>query len=105
MAPSIIQMLDENDMTIRNDTIIGPLSEGQRFVSYCEARSGRPRPIVGWYHNNKRLPRKYLSANKICKQNSQTKAKSKDIIKIIKLIEQILKIIFSINYDKNPFII
>lgn len=56
VAPSIMQMQDETGLTLQNGTVIGPLSEGQRFVSYCEARSGRPRPNVGWYLNGKRLP-------------------------------------------------
>lgn len=51
-----MQMLDETGQTIRNDTMIGPLSEGQQFVSYCEARGGRPKPNVGWHLNGKRLP-------------------------------------------------
>lgn len=69
VAPSTMQMQDETGLTLRNGTVIGPLSEGQRFVSYCEARGGRPRPNVGWYLNGKRLPGKFhlifpLSTNK-----------------------------------------
>lgn len=56
VAPSTMQMQDETGQTLRNDTIIGPLSEGQRFVSYCEARGARPKPNVGWYLHGKRLP-------------------------------------------------
>lgn len=55
VIPSTMQMLDENGQTLRNGTTVGPLSEGRRYVSYCEARSGRPKPNVGWYLNGKRL--------------------------------------------------
>lgn len=55
VAPSTMQMQNETGQTLQNGTVIGPLSEGQRFVSYCEARSGRPRPNVGWHLNGKRL--------------------------------------------------
>lgn len=50
-----MQMHDESGQILGNDTVIGPLSEGQRFVSYCEARMGRPRPNVGWFLHGKRL--------------------------------------------------
>lgn len=56
-----MQMLDETGQTIRNDTMIGPLSEAQRFVIYCEARGGRPKPNVGWYLNGKRSPGAFSS--------------------------------------------
>lgn len=61
VTPSTMQMLDEAGQVIRNSTTVGPLSEGHRFVSYCEARSGRPKPNVGWYLNGKRLTGNFLS--------------------------------------------
>lgn len=48
-----MQMLAENWQPLRNETVIGPLSEGQVFVSYCEARGGRPKPNVKWFLNGK----------------------------------------------------
>lgn len=51
-----MQMQDETGQILRNDTVIGPLSEGQRFVAYCEARGGRPKPNVGFFLHGKRLP-------------------------------------------------
>lgn len=56
VAPSVMQMQDETGQILRNDTVIGPLSEGQRFVAYCEARGGRPKPNVGFFLHGKRLP-------------------------------------------------
>lgn len=50
-----MQMQDETGQILQNGTVIGPLIEGQRFISYCEARGGRPRPNVGWYLHGKRL--------------------------------------------------
>lgn len=62
VIPSTIQMLDENGQVLRNDTTVGPLNEGRRFVSYCEARRGRPKPNVGWYLNGKRLTGNWVFA-------------------------------------------
>lgn len=50
-----MQMLGENWQPLRNDTEMGPLAEGQLFVSYCEARAGRPKPNVKWYLHGKPL--------------------------------------------------
>lgn len=55
VVPSTMQMLGENWQPLRNDTEMGPLSEGQLFVSYCEARAGRPKPNVKWYLHGKPL--------------------------------------------------
>lgn len=54
-----MQILDEAEQPLQNGTVIGPLSEGQRFTSYCEARGGRPAPIVTWYSNGEKLHSKF----------------------------------------------
>ncbi|XP_031616824.1 hemicentin-1 isoform X2 [Contarinia nasturtii] len=56
VEPSTMQMQDETGQILQNETVVGPLIENERFVSYCEARMGRPRPNVGWYLHGKRLP-------------------------------------------------
>lgn len=50
-----MQMLDDSQQPMQNGTIVGPLNEGQRLISYCEARGGRPAPIVTWYLNDEKL--------------------------------------------------
>lgn len=54
-----MQILDEAEQPMPNGTVIGPLSEGQRLTSYCEARGGRPAPIVTWYSNGEKLHSKF----------------------------------------------
>lgn len=55
-----MQMLDDAQQPIQNGTIVGPLNEGQRLTSYCEARGGRPAPIVTWYLNDEKLHSKFV---------------------------------------------
>lgn len=55
VAPTTMQVLGENWQPLANETVIGPLSDGQLFVSYCEARGGRPKPNVKWFFDGKPL--------------------------------------------------
>lgn len=56
-------MLGENWKTIENNSMIGPLIDGQFLVSYCEARSGRPKPNVKWYVDGKALAGEFIVQN------------------------------------------
>lgn len=60
VTPSTMQILNEAEQPMQNGTVIGPLSEGQRLNSYCEARGGRPAPIVTWYSNGEKLHSKFI---------------------------------------------
>lgn len=54
-----MQILDAAEQPMPNGTVMGPLSEGQRLISYCEARGGRPAPIVTWHSNGEKLHSKF----------------------------------------------
>lgn len=59
VTPSTMQILDEAEQPMQNGTVIGPLNEDQRLTSYCEARGGRPAPIVTWYSNGEKIHCKF----------------------------------------------
>lgn len=55
-----MQISGENWTVLPNDTVIGPLRDGQLLVSYCEAIKGRPRPNVKWYADGKALAGEFI---------------------------------------------
>jgi hypothetical protein len=48
---------------IRNGSTIGPLKEGHRLETICLVQGARPKPIVGWYRNGRKLTHQILSAD------------------------------------------
>lgn len=65
VVPTVMQMLGEKGNPLRNNTVIGPLIDGDFLVSYCEARGGRPKPNVKWYVDGKALAGEFIHRFKI----------------------------------------
>lgn len=61
MTPTAIQLLDEKENPIANETTVGPLREGQQFTSVCLVKNTRPEPLVIWYRSGNRLKGKLQS--------------------------------------------
>lgn len=63
MTPTAIQLLDEKENPIANETTVGPLREGQQFTSICLVKNTRPEPSVAWYRSGKRLKGEYAAVD------------------------------------------
>lgn len=54
VPPSAI-VLNYKDENITDDTVIGPIKEGQKFEVTCEVHNARPEPEVHWYRKGEKI--------------------------------------------------
>jgi len=63
VSPSIVSIMHKDGTIIRNGSTIGPLKEGHRLETVCLVRGARPKPIVGWYRNGRKLTHQILGSD------------------------------------------
>lgn len=64
VPPSTVSIMHKDGTVIRNGSTIGPLKEGHRLETLCIVHGARPKPIIGWYRNSKKLSHQVISADK-----------------------------------------
>ncbi|KAL7033530.1 hypothetical protein ACKWTF_007630 [Chironomus riparius] len=63
VSPSIVSIMHKDGTIIRNGSTIGPLKEGHRLETVCLVHGARPKPIVGWYRNGRKLTHQIPSSD------------------------------------------